>query len=132
MRGVGLIGGLSDIESIVIKEAAAPLSTCATSRGAARRGGSPRRDGQGRLHRAVGGIEMIRGGNAKEVVERVKKRVDEINARGMPPGGLKIVPYYDRSEFVDAALWTVTKVLLEGVVFVTIVLFLFLGDLRSA
>jgi Cu/Ag efflux pump CusA len=33
----------------------------------------------------------------------------------MLPDGLKIVAYYDRSELVDAALWTVTKVLLEGV-----------------
>jgi cobalt-zinc-cadmium resistance protein CzcA len=82
---------------------------------------------------SVGGIVMmIRSGNAKEIVSRVKKRVDEINAKGMLPDGLKIVPYYDRSELVDAALWTVTKVLLEGVVFVMIVLFLFLGDLRSS
>ncbi|MBS0338490.1 MAG: efflux RND transporter permease subunit, partial [Proteobacteria bacterium] len=47
-------------------------------------------------------------------------------------GGLKIVPYYDRSELVDAALWTVVKVLLEGVLFVVVVLVLFLGDLRSS
>jgi len=75
---------------------------------------------------------MMRGGNAKEVVSRVKERVAEINARGMLPGKLQIVPYYDRSELVDAALWTVTKVLLEGVVLVVIVLFLFLGDVRSS
>ena len=55
---------------------------------------------------------MIRAGNAKEVVSRVKARVAEINARGMLPGGLQVVPYYDRSELVDAALWTVVKVLL--------------------
>ena len=51
---------------------------------------------------------------------------------GMLPDGLKIVPYYDRSELVDAALWTVTKVLIEGVVLVVVVLFLFLGDVRSS
>src|SRR5215813_12279308 len=45
---------------------------------------------------------------------------------------LRIVPYYDRSELVDAALHTVTKVLEEGIVLVVIVLFLFLGDLRSS
>jgi cobalt-zinc-cadmium resistance protein CzcA len=58
----------------------------------------------------------------------VKERVTEINAKGMLPDGLKIVPYYDRSELVDAALWTVIKVLLEGVALVVVVLFLFLGD----
>jgi cobalt-zinc-cadmium resistance protein CzcA len=63
---------------------------------------------------------------------RVKARVKEINDRSMLPGGLKIVPYYDRSELVDEALWTVTKVLLEGVFLVVVVLFLFLGDVRSS
>ena len=48
------------------------------------------------------------------------------------PGGLRIVPYYDRSELVDEALWTVTKVLIEGVILVVVVLFLFLGDVRSS
>ena len=42
------------------------------------------------------------------------------------------MPYYDRSELVDAALATVVKVLLEGVVLVMVVLMLFLGDLRSS
>ena len=73
---------------------------------------------------AVGGIVlMTAGGNAKEVVSRIKTRVDEINSKGMLPDGLKIEAYYDRSELVDAALWTVTKVLLEGVLLVVVVLF---------
>src|SRR5678816_2922654 len=50
----------------------------------------------------------------------------------MIPGGLQIVPYYDRSQLVDAAIHTVTEVLAEGVVLVVIILFLFLGDLRSS
>ena len=82
---------------------------------------------------AVGGIVMMMtGGNAKEIVSRIKSRVDEINQRGMLPHDLKVVPYYDRSELVDAALWTVTKVLLEGIFLVVVVLFLFLGDVRSS
>src|SRR5215475_3745867 len=50
----------------------------------------------------------------------------------MIPGGLRIVPYYDRSQLVDAAIHTVTEVLGEGIVFVVIILFLFLGDVRSS
>ena len=42
------------------------------------------------------------------------------------------MPYYDRSMLVDAALWTVGKVLIEGIVLVVVVLFLFLGDVRSS
>src|SRR4051794_19884956 len=75
---------------------------------------------------------MIAGGNAKEVVNRIKARLDEINTRGMLPDGLKIVPYYDRSELVNAALHTVRKVLMESVVLVVVILLLFLGDLRSS
>jgi cobalt-zinc-cadmium resistance protein CzcA len=81
----------------------------------------------------VGGIIlMVASGNAKEIVERVKARVEEINSKNMLPNGLRIVPYYDRSRLVDAAVNTVTKVLLEGIVLVVVILALYLGDLRSS
>ncbi|WP_337238188.1 efflux RND transporter permease subunit, partial [Salmonella enterica] len=75
---------------------------------------------------------MMAGGNAKAVVSDIKRKVAEINDNNMLPGGLKIEAYYVRSELVDAALATVIKVLIEGVIFVVIVLSLFLGDLRSS
>jgi cobalt-zinc-cadmium resistance protein CzcA len=82
---------------------------------------------------SVSGIVlMVRAGNAKEIVTRVKQRVDEINQKGLLPGGLKIVPYYDRTELVDAALWTIAKVLIEGIILVVVILFIFLGDVRSS
>jgi cobalt-zinc-cadmium resistance protein CzcA len=77
-------------------------------------------------------VLMMRGGNAKEVVSRIKKRVEEINDQNMLPDGLKIVPFYDRTELVDSALWTVGKVLIEGIFLVVVVLFVFLGDVRSS
>jgi cobalt-zinc-cadmium resistance protein CzcA len=134
VRGVGLIRDLQDIRDIVLKEVrGVPVyvrDVAEVTFGEEVRFGAMVKGG---YTESVGGIVMmIRAGNAKEIVSRVKARVDEINAKGMLPGGLKIVPYYDRSQLVDAALWTVTKVLLEGVLFVVIVLFLFLGDLRSS
>jgi len=134
VRGVGLIRDLDDIRSIVLKEiGATPVyirDVAEVTIGEEVRAGAMIKDG---YTEAAGGIVMmIRAGNAKEVVGRVKARVKEINDRSMLPGGLKIVPYYDRSELVDAALWTVTKVLLEGVLLVVVVLFLFLGDVRSS
>ncbi|MGO4280788.1 efflux RND transporter permease subunit [Cupriavidus sp. RAF20_2] len=134
IRGVGLAKGVDDIGSIVLKEInGTPVylrDVAQVTIGHEVRQGALVKNGQ---TEAVGGIVMMmRGGNAKEVVSRVKARVAEINDRGMLPGKLQIVPYYDRSELVDAALWTVTKVLLEGVVLVVIVLFLFLGDVRSS
>ncbi len=134
IRGVGLIRNLDDIRSIVLKEVnGVPVYVRDV---ADVRFGEQVRFGamvKGGYTEAVGGIVMmIAGGNAKEIVELVKEKVDEVNSNGMIPGGLKITPYYDRSELVDAALHTVSKVLEEGIVFVVIVLFLFLGDLRSS
>jgi cobalt-zinc-cadmium resistance protein CzcA len=134
IRGVGLIRDLEDIRSIILKEVGA---TPVYIRDVAEvRLGEEVRYGamiKGGYTEAVGGIVMmIASGNAKEIVGKVKLRVDEINSQGMLPDGLRIVPYYDRSELVDAALWTVTKVLLEGVLLVVVILFLFLGDLRSS
>jgi cobalt-zinc-cadmium resistance protein CzcA len=134
VRGVGLVQSLDDIRNIVLKEVrGTPVyirDVAEVTLGEEVRYGAMVKDG---YTEAVGGVVMmIRAGNAKEIVSRVKARVNEINAKGMLPGGLKIVPYYDRSELVDTALWTVTKVLIEGVVLVIVVLFLFLGDIRSS
>src|SRR4051794_30086022 len=134
IRGVGLIRNLDDIRSIVLKEV---NGTPVYIRDVAEvRFGEEVRVGamiKGGYSEAVGGIVMmIAGGNAKEIVGNVKKRVNAINKNGTLPDGLQIVPYYDRSELVDAALHTVTEVLGEGIVLVVVILFLFLGDLRSS
>ncbi|HZX32237.1 MAG TPA: CusA/CzcA family heavy metal efflux RND transporter [Rhodocyclaceae bacterium] len=134
IRGVGLVRDLEDLRAIVLKEKdGVPVyvrDVAQVSLGHDVRQGALVKNG---VTESVGGVVMmIAGGNAKAVVSKIKERVGEINAKDMLPGGLRIVPYYDRSELVDAALWTVTKVLLEGVVLVVIVLFLFLGDVRSS
>ena len=134
IRGIGLVRDVEDLRAIVLKEKdGVPVyvrDVAEVQIGHEVRQGAVIKNG---TTEAVGGVVMmIAGGNAKQVVSRIKARVEEINAKGMLPDGLKIVPYYDRSELVDAALWTVTKVLLEGVVLVVVVLFLFLGDVRSS
>ncbi len=134
IQGVGLIRTLEDIGNIVVKE---ERGTPVFVRDLAEvRLGHESRHGaivKGGVTESVAGIVMMtRGGNAKEVVGRVKTRVAEINAKGMLPGGLQIVPFYDRTDLVDAALWTVGKVLIEGAILVVLVLFVFLGDVRSS
>lgn len=134
IRGVGLISNLDDIRNIVLKEeGGVPVymrDVAEVNIGHEVRVGAVVKNGD---TESVGGVVMMmRGGNAKEVVSRIKARVKEINEKGMLPGGLQIVPYYDRSELVDAALHTVTKVLIEGILLVVIILFLFLGDVRSS
>jgi len=134
IRGVGLVKSAADISNIVLKEQnGVPVymrDVAEVNIGHEVRVGAVIKNGD---TESVGGIVMmIRGGNAKEVVSRIKERVKEINDKGMLPSGLKIVPFYDRSELVDAALHTVVKVLIEGIILVIVILFLFLGDVRSS
>ncbi|PPD11202.1 MULTISPECIES: efflux RND transporter permease subunit [Methylophilus] len=134
IRGVGLVQNLDDIRNMVLKEEnGIPVyirDVAEVTIGHEVRVGVVLKNGD---TESVGGIViMMRGGNAKEVVSRIKARVEEINSKGMLPHGLQIVPYYDRSELVDAALHTVTKVLIEGIILVIVILFLFLGDVRSS
>ena len=134
IRGVGLVKSLDDIKTIVLKEVdGVPVymrDVAEVQLGHEVRVGALIKEG---YTESVGGIVMmLRGGNAKQVVSRIKERVEEINQKGMLPGGLQITPFYDRSELVDAALATVVKVLIEGVILVIVVLFLFLGDVRSS
>ncbi len=134
IRGVGLIRDIADIGNIVLKEEnSVPIhihDVAEVKIGHEERVGAVIKNG---YTESVGGIVMmLRGGNAKELVGRIKERVKEINDKNMLPESLKIVPYYDRSILVDAALNTVTKVLLEGIALVVVTLLLFLGDIRSS
>ena len=134
IRSVGLVRNLDDIRNIVLKEdKGTPIyirDVAQVKMGTEVRYGAMIKNG---YTEAVGGVVlMTSGGNAKEIVSRVKERVAEINRRHMIPNGLQIVPYYDRSQLVDAAIHTVTEVLAEGVLFVVVILYLFLGDVRSS
>jgi len=134
IRGLGLVKSVDDMGAILLKEVS---TTPVLIRDVAEvriwhqpRFGAMVKNG---VTESVGGIVMMLAGeNAKAVVARVKQRVDALNTSGAIPDGLRIVPYYDRSELVDAALGTVVKVLIEGIILVVIVLFLFLGDVRSS
>ncbi len=134
IRGVGLIQTAEDIGNIILKETGdVPVfvrDVAQVQVGAAVRQGAVVRNGD--TEAVAGIVMMLRGANAKEVVGRVKDKVDEINQKGMLPGGLQIEAFYDRTELVDSALWMVTKVLLEGIVFIIIILLVFLGDVRSS
>jgi cobalt-zinc-cadmium resistance protein CzcA len=134
VRGIGLIRSLEDIERIVVKETGGTpvyVSDVAQVRiDHAVRHGATVLNGD---REVVSGIVlMLRGGNARDVVEGIKARIEDIHAKRLLPDGLRIVPFYDRIELIAAALGTVYKSLAEGVVLVIVVLFLFLGNIRSA
>ena len=134
IRGVGLIRSLDDIRNIVLKELeGVPVyvrDVAQVEFGGEVRLGASMKDGY--TESVTGIVMMLRGGNAKEIVGRVKEKVAEINDRGLLPDGLKIVPFYDRTELVDSALGTVYSTLVESLVLVVVVLFVFLGNLRTS
>ena len=134
VRGTGLIESMDDIRRIELKEVnGVPVrldDVADVVIGEEVRAGASVRNGV--TESVAGIIQMVRGGNAREIVARIKAKVDTINADPTLLGGLKIVPFYDRTVLVEAALGNVTKVLIEGVVLVIVVLFLFLGDVRSS
>ena len=134
IRGVGLLQSAADMERIVLKsEAGTPvlLRDVAVARaGQAVRQGAAVKDGRGET---VGGVVMmLRGANGREVVRAVEARVAEINSGSVLPGGLKIVPFYKRSDIVQASLHTVSEALIIGSLFVILVLYAFLRSFRGA
>jgi cobalt-zinc-cadmium resistance protein CzcA len=134
IRGVGLIQTLEDIRNIVLKELdGVPIYVRDVAEvkfgGEVRQGASIK---NGYTEAVTGIVMMLRGGNAKEVVGRVKEKVAEINERQLLPDGLQIVPFYDRTDLVDAALTTVQTTLIEALILVIIVLSVFLGNVRTS
>jgi len=75
-----------------------------------------------------GMVIMLKGENGKSLIERVKEKIAALR---LPPG-VKIVPFYDQSVVIDGTIHTVEKNLLEGFLLVTVVLLLFLGNIRAA
>lgn len=76
-----------------------------------------------------GMVQMIAGGNAHDIVARVRAKLDEIRRR-LPPGA-RVDIFYDRASLVDRVLATVRTSLIEGGVVVIVILLLLLGDLRA-
>lgn len=134
IRGIGLISDEADIADIVLKSIdGTPVYLGdvgrVTSSHAVRQGLSLK-DGQGE---AVGGVVMmLKGENSRIVVEAVKAKIREINASTVLPEGITLKPFYDRSEIVGQAMNTVIKAMAEGVILVSIVIFLLLGTVHGA
>ena len=134
VRGVGLIKDINEIGDIVVKSQQGPPTyireVARINTGEAVRMGAAMKNGK---EEAVGGIVMmLRGANSRDVVRQVAEKVKEINENNILPAGIKIVPYYDRSDIVNASVGTVNKALIEGSLLVLIVLYLLLNSFRGS
>ena len=96
--------------------------------GAEPRQGAVTRDAKGEA--VAGMVIMLKGENAQDVVARVKAAIEK--AQATLPQGARIDVFYDRTSLIEACIRTVVDALLEGGVFVILVLFLFVAELRTA
>lgn len=131
VRGLGLLSSAQDIGGIVLKaEDGVPVYLRDVSRvieSPAPRFGAVTRDGE----EVVLGMALSRiGENAKDVVEAVKAKLATV--QNALPEGMLVKPVYERTDLVNKAVGTATRALIEGSILVAVILFLFLGELRSA
>jgi cobalt-zinc-cadmium resistance protein CzcA len=142
VRAVGLVTDIHDIEHTVItSKNGTPIriSDIATvTQGARIRLGRFARS----IHRAdgrivdnddvVSGIVLLRkGANSDATLDKIHEKIRELNSTILPKG-VKIVPFLDRSDLVHFTTHTVMHNLREGIILVSIILFLFLGNARGA
>ncbi len=132
VRVTGAITGAADIEATVVAERDGLTwrvgDVAAVREGALTRYGVVTKDGRGE---AVQGLVVgLRGANASAVVDGVKARLAGL-APSLPPG-MRIEPFYDRSDLIARATGTVGKALVEAMVLVVVLLLLFLGNVRAA
>jgi len=131
VRGLGLVQDEHDIGDVVIKvQDGTPVllrDIASIEVAPGLRFGAVTRDGK----EVVLGMTLSRlGENAKDVVDTVKEKVAIV--REALPDGVILKPIYDRTDLVEKAISTATSALVEGSILVAIVLFLFLGEFRSA
>jgi heavy metal efflux system protein len=133
VRGLGRLANESDIRNVVIstRSGGIPIhvhDVASVTVGPMPREGAVSRDGRGET--LSGMIVMLKGANGKEVVTAVEKRLDDI--RRLLPHGATIRPFYNQGDVVDNTTHTVFKNLLEGGLLVTLILFVFLRNIRAS
>jgi len=133
IRGIGLFTGPEDIENVVIDQrGGTPIlvkNVAHVAVGAVPRQGVAGQDAEDDI--VTGVVLMRRGENPSEVLRNVAAKIEVLNDTGLP-GGVKIVPIYDRTWLIGRTLTTVFTNLCEGALLVSFVLWLFLGNLRAA
>lgn len=134
VQGIGMLTSVKDIENIVVKSVEGiPVylkDVAEVSLSHAFRRGGAIKDGKKEV---VGGVVMmLRGANSRKVVKRVEEKVKEINSGNILPSGIKIKPYYNRSDIIRRSINTVVKAIGEGALLVIFVILLFIRQIRGA
>jgi len=133
IRGLGLLKSPDDIANLVVAERrGTPLlvkDIAAVEVGAVPRQGITGQDNEDDV--VTGIVLMRKGENPSEVLKALKEKINALNTSVLPKG-VQITPIYDRTWLIGTTLRTVFRNLTEGALLVTVVLLLFLGNLRAA
>src|SRR5271165_124091 len=142
VRALGLYGSVSDIEQTVLKTqtgtALRVKDIAEVTQGPKIRLGHMARANHMEDGRIIdesdviqGAVLLRKGAEEEPTLEAIHKKVDELN-NGLLPPGVKIVPMLDRSDLLHLTLHTVMHNLTEGMILVSVILFLFLLNVRAA
>src|SRR5690554_2358416 len=132
VRGVGLLESVADIENILIEvRGSTPILVNHVAQ--VEISAKPRL-GQVGLQNdedvVQGIVVMLRGENPGDVIASLKEKITELNDRILPDG-VKIEPFIDRTDLVSATVKTVTTNLIEGILLVSFIVFIFLFNWRT-
>lgn len=133
VRGIGLLESIEDIENILIEvKGSSPIRVKQVAEVGI---SSKPRLGQVGLNDdddvVEGIVIMLRGQNPSEVIVHLKEKIAELNERILPDN-VKIEPFLDRTNLVNATVHTVLRNLLEGILLVSLVVFIFLFNWRTS
>ncbi len=132
VRGMGLLNSVEDIENIIVEDKQG-VPVLVRNVATVIQSDLPRVGQVGMDHNddVVEGIVVMRKGeNPSEVLSRVKDKIQELNSRILP-GDVKMQTFYDRDTLMHYTTHTVMHNLIEGIVFVTAMVLLFMADWRT-
>ena len=132
VRGIGVLNNIDEIKNIVVDNFhGTPIyvkSIADVTESSLPRLGQVGRDYDPDV---VEGIVLMRKGeNPSEVIKNLKAKIEDIN-QNILPADVKIKPFYDREDLVNFATHTVLGNMFEGILFVTVIVFLFMADWRT-
>lgn len=132
VRGIGLLESVDDIGNILIEvRGGTPIrvkQVATVSVSSKPRLGQVGLDDEDDVVQGI--VIMLRGQNPGEVINSLKEKIEELNSRILPEY-VQIVPFLDRTTLVDATVHTVMKNMLEGILLVSVVVFIFLFNWRT-
>ncbi|MFW6019685.1 MAG: efflux RND transporter permease subunit [Bacteroidales bacterium] len=132
IRGFGQISKKDDIGNIIVKNIEdKPVyikDIASINLGKQIRQGSVTKDGKGEV--VTGIVMMLRGGNGRDVINRMEERIENVNKS--LPEGVEIEKFYDQSDLIERTTSTISTNLIEGGLLVIVILLLLLGEITGA